>query len=97
MVQNFKKTSVKDKRDLYQVSQFGYLDIAEAYRTGAVNGSLEGYDASINGIEDPASIMGKPSDIFEAYRMHDAIQKYSAAYGGAQSVSEPISPTDPTA
>ena len=94
MVQVF-DPKVKDKGDLYEVSQFGWLDIAAAYETGVVTGSLEGLEASMNNIDDPASIMGKPSDIFEAYRMKDYITK--SAQKGAQSVSEPISPKDPMA
>lgn len=94
MVQVFK--AGKGKGDLYEVSQFGWLDIAEAYRTGNVVGSLEGTEAQSNGIDDPRSIMGKPSDVFEAYRMHAYIEK-SGASKGVGSENQSVSPSGPIA
>lgn len=57
------------KRDIQDVSQFGYVDLVESVKNGVVPANLQVQDAKFNGIEDPRSIIGKPSDTFEAYKM----------------------------
>lgn len=48
------------------VSQLGYVDINNAFRNGAIPSDITADDTKYNGIEEPDSIMGKPSDEFEA-------------------------------
>lgn len=56
-------------KDLFDVDQFGYVNLSEALTTGVVDSSLKIEESLFNGIDDPASIIGKPRDVFEAYRM----------------------------
>ena len=35
---------------------------------------ISNVEDNYNGIEDPSTIMGKPRDVFEAYRMNDYIK-----------------------
>lgn len=52
--------------DLCEVDQFGYVDLRNALETHTVPGDLNPDDMSYNEIDDPSSIVGKPSDIFSA-------------------------------
>lgn len=54
------------KVDIQEVEQFGFIDLAESYANGYVDGSLEIDDETFNGIEDPANIGVKVTDPIEA-------------------------------
>lgn len=62
-------------KDMAEVEQFGYINLAQAYANGVVEGSANPDQLSFNQIEDPASIMGKPSDEFEAINMRSYVRK----------------------
>lgn len=66
-------------KDLKPVDENGYLDLASAYVNKTVPADIVTQDTDFNGIEDPSSIVGKPSDVFDAIRMQDAIEKRAAA------------------
>lgn len=84
MKQTFEiKTKAGSDRQI--VEQFGYVELRSAYDNGVVDGNLSADEERSNGIEDSASIMGKPTDIFEAYRMNDHIQSVSKSKTGAKS------------
>lgn len=57
------------KRDISPVSQFGYVDLVESVANGVVPSVLQMQDSRFNGVEDPRALVGKPSDVFEAYKM----------------------------
>ena len=56
------------------VEQYGFVDLCEVIRNGAVPTFVSDTDVDYNDIEDPASILGKPHDVFEAYRMQDYVK-----------------------
>lgn len=60
--------------DLKPVDAFGFLDLASAYVNKTVPSDTVTQDADYNGIDDPASILGKPRDVFDALRMQDRIK-----------------------
>lgn len=60
--------------DISPVDQFGYVNIIESLENGVVPSSISNTELDYNEIEEPCSIIGKPSDIFEAYRLHDNIR-----------------------
>lgn len=62
------------QRDLCKVSQVGFIDLTKAFASGVVPDKIADSEASYNGIEDPASILGKPSDVFEALEMESYIK-----------------------
>lgn len=64
------------ERDIQAVEQFGFVDLASANATSSVPGSLDTSDLSFNGIDDPNSIGGRASDVFEAGMMSKAIEGY---------------------
>lgn len=63
-------------KDLHPVDQFGFVDLASALENNAVPSQMAGAETDYNGIENPDSILGKPSDIFEAMHMESAVNNY---------------------
>lgn len=57
------------------VEQYGFVDLCEVISNGAVPTSVSDTDLDYNDIEDPASILGKPHDVFEAYRLQDYVKR----------------------
>lgn len=53
-------------RDVQRVVPDGALDLAAAFAQGSVPADISSAQTDYNGIEDPASIAGKPADVFEA-------------------------------
>ena len=71
-----KQTIFFDKsKDLKEVETYGYVDLILCLRTGSVPSDVSASVSNYNGIEDPQSIIGSPSDVFEAMRMHDEIKQ----------------------
>lgn len=60
-------------KDISEVDQFGYVNLVEALENGVIQSTLKIDDLGFNDIDDPASIMGKPRDVFEAYKMASVI------------------------
>lgn len=81
--------SFNKKRDIKKVAQYGFIDLHAAYQSGVVPADIEEPSVQYNGIESPDNIVGKPSDIFEAYRMHSAVSEI-AQKSAAESGEEPI-------
>lgn len=72
-------------KDMQEVDQFGYVNLGEAYANGVVEGNLNPDVSEFNGIEHPESIIGKPSDEFDAI----ALQKTVRERGVKQSDPKP--------
>lgn len=68
-------------RDMREVDPLGYVDLGKALMTGIVPSDVSGNMSSYNGIENPESILGTPSDVFDSMRMIDAINQSSAEGG----------------
>lgn len=66
---------IKDKTP---VSPSGFVDLQSAMVNSAVPSQIPGTDDDYNGIDDPASIMGKPRDVFEAMDMQKHINSYTS-------------------
>ena len=62
-------------KDISPVDQFGFIDLAECLLNGEVPASVADSEDQYNGIEDPGEILGKPSDVFDAYKMGDYIKR----------------------
>ena len=60
--------------DLAPVDQFGFVDLNECLANGEVPSTVSNTEDAYNGIEDPAEILGKPFDVFDAYRMQDYVK-----------------------
>lgn len=60
-------------RDVRDVDTGCIIDINDILRTGVVPSSINSAPLSYNGIEDPTTIIGRPSDTFDALRMNEQI------------------------
>lgn len=78
-------TSIKfDKlKDVASVDQFGFVDVTKAFESGMVPASIAPSDEQYNDIDNPDSILGKPSDIFEAYRMKEYVNSVGTSEGNS--------------
>lgn len=68
-------------RDMREVDPLGYVDLGKALMTGIVPSDVTGNMSSYNGIENPESILGTPTDVFDSMRMLDTINQSSAESG----------------
>lgn len=74
-----KATLIFDKnKDYREVENYGYVDLVKCLQTGAVPADVTGSMSSYNGIEDPTSIIGTPSDVFDAMRMSSTLSAETA-------------------
>lgn len=62
-------------RDLKPVEPFGFVDLRDSYINNCVPSNSPDVESDYNGIQDPASILGTPSDVFDALRMAQDIEK----------------------
>lgn len=74
--------------DLNEVDQIGYVNMREAWETHTVPGNLNPEDLQYNDIEDPASIAGKPSDIFDAVTAAQNLNKAAVAASSSSDSKE---------
>lgn len=66
-------------RDITPVDQYGFIDMKTAFDSSIVPSQLPESDADYDGTEDPAQILGKPRDIFEAMDSQRAAEDAASA------------------
>lgn len=64
------------RKDLKPVDGFGFVDLKQAFVHNTIPSNVASVDTDYNGIVEPASIMGKPRDVFEAMDMQSHIKNY---------------------
>lgn len=64
--------------DKTPVSKTGFIDACLAFVNNAIPSRIAESEDDYNGIEDPASILGKPRDVFEAIDMEKGIKQASS-------------------
>lgn len=74
-------------RDIKPVVQSGFIDLVQANRLSSVPSSINVEEKPYNGIEDPRSIGGRPSDVFDAMQMAKSIAGYKAPSSAASGES----------
>ena len=67
------------ERDMQAVEPFGFVDLKDALVNNCVPSQLPDSDSDYNGIEDPDSIVGMPSDVFDALRMQSDLDARASA------------------
>lgn len=67
------KCAFNPKVDKTPVSLLGYVDLKSAMVNHALPSQIAESETDYNGIEDPASIMGRPTDVFEAMEMQSHV------------------------
>lgn len=63
-------------KDISPVDPTGWVDLAQANAMNSLPANLQVEQLSFNEIEDPNSIGGRPSDVFEAAAMSKSIADY---------------------
>lgn len=63
-------------RDVKAVEQTGFVDLAKANAMNSLPSQIQSSPLSYNLIDDPRSIAGRPSDVFEAAAAAKAISGY---------------------
>lgn len=69
------------EKDIAPVEQFGFIDLKSALANSVVPSVMPGADSDYNGIDNPESILGTPSDIFEAIDMQRAAESAASDNG----------------
>lgn len=64
------------KKDVKRVSPNGALNLKQAYANNSIPADVRVKDGKFNGIDDPASIAGRPSDPLDAEVMASAARGY---------------------
>lgn len=72
----YSKFAFNPVKDKTPVSVNGYVDMKSAMVNFAIPSQIPGTDDDYNGIDNPASILGKPRDVFEAMDMQKHINSY---------------------
>lgn len=75
--------SYDPKRDIQKVEPFGSVDLAKMNFESSVPAVVPLSEARFNGIDDPNSIAGRPSDTFEAMQANKVITGYKAPSNGS--------------
>lgn len=60
--------------DIHPVEKFGFVNLRDCFVNSSVPSDISVDPLSFNGVEDPGSLLGRPSDIFDAYRRADYVQ-----------------------
>lgn len=72
----FTNLAYNPRTDLKPVEPFGFIDLKDALANSAVPSQLPDSDTDYNGIENPESILGKPTDVFDAMSMERSINDF---------------------
>ena len=62
-------------KDLAEVDQFGFVNLPQAYVSGSIDGHINPDISAMNNIEEPESIIGRPSDEFDAIALQQVIRE----------------------
>lgn len=75
-------------KDIAPVDQFGFVDLRDAFEHSCIPGDLSVNVEDYNGVDDPSSLLGRSSDVFEAYRKAEYVKSAeSAAKAKAEAAS----------
>ena len=66
-------------RDVAPVQPYGFIDLRKALETKRIPADASAVPAAFNGIEDPAAVLGRPSDAFDSLAMQETIRNYKPA------------------
>ena len=82
-----KKCAFNPVVDKTPVSDTGFVDLKTAFVNNSIPSQVSGSDSDYNGIDDPGSILGKPSDVFEAMEMESYIKDSSSSANSEDSAN----------
>lgn len=65
--------------DVAPVDQFGFVNLREAFVNSAVPGDLNFEQLEFNGVDEPASLLGRSYDVFDAIRKAQYVKSAESA------------------
>lgn len=81
-----KKFGFNRSRDLHKVdSSTSVVDLRRAYLTGSIPAEVSATASTYNDVEDPSTLMSRPSDEFERTRQMDYVKSLLASKAAAAS------------
>lgn len=66
-------------KDISPVDEFGFIDLRSAFVNHSIPGDLQSSSEDFNGVEDPDSLIGKSSDVFESLRKAEYVKSAESA------------------
>lgn len=82
------------QRDLAPVDQFGFIDLHDAYVNHCVPGDIAVNVEDYNGVDDPASLIGKSQDVFEALRKAGYVKSAESSVAAAKAAAASSAATE---
>ena len=70
-------------RDIQKVDITGFVDLVHANASNSVPANIVADETKFNEIDDPNSIAGRPSDVFDAMQMNKSVLSYKAPESSA--------------
>lgn len=64
-------------RDVAEVDQFGFVDLAEAYAMNTVPASVGDDNLHYNNVSDPCGCLDAPKDIFDVLHQNETVKHYT--------------------
>lgn len=68
-----------EDKDLFEVDQFGVIDLRSAYVNSSVPDNVEISAEDYNGVEEPESLLGRSVDVFDSIRKASYVQSAATA------------------
>jgi hypothetical protein len=69
----YRNCDFNEMRDISAVDQYGFVDLIECLTNGEVPSSISDTEMEYNEI-DINNVLGKPTDVFDAYKMMDYVK-----------------------
>lgn len=79
-------------KDIAPVDQVGFVDLRDAFVNHSIPGDLTVKSEDYNGVDDPSSLLGRPSDVFDAYRKAQYVK--SAESKAAERLQPALPPSE---
>lgn len=61
-------------RDLQEVEQFGFVNLAQSFDKGIIPGGVDLTEQDFNGVNNPGSLIPRSMDVFDGLRKRDYVQ-----------------------
>lgn len=66
--------SFNPDKDMQEVEQFGFVNLAECFEKGIVPGGIDLTDESFNGVQNPGTLISRSMDVFDGLRKSEYVK-----------------------
>jgi hypothetical protein len=71
-------------RDMQEVEQFGFVNLAQSFDKGIIPGGLDLTEESFNGVHNPGTLISRSMDVFDGLRKRDYVSSQLAKLNAAE-------------